>query len=359
MNNKIVIFTRNKPDETLAQYQRILKLKALFERAFNDEVIIFNTYEDINKIKLILNTRKRIKEYLNGLDKKVYTFVIDILDPFSISLIRKYAYKHNIKVYIDIVEEADPKEKKFGILSPSLIMNHYMIRHSVKQNMTVLAISSYFMDYYSNKGIKDIYIPNLLDDEDCSSYLVNRSDNKVNFIFAGYPQKKDALDMIVSSLLTIKKERDDFVLHIAGIDKYDFFKKYPELENSKKEIESFITFHGTLTREGIKGLYYQSDYSIILRDPNMLVTKSGFPTKFVESLMYARPVISNLTSDIGLYLKDEYNGYIVDSFDVDSLTKVIRKALDNKEKRGEMFVNALSSAKENFSPSKYLESLRK
>ena len=359
MSNKIIFFTRQEPKETLAQYLRILKLKDLFASAYNTEVELFNTYEPINRIKLFIKTKKRIKEYLKTLDDNTKIFVIDTLEPGSIKLLNKYATKHNIKVYIDNVEYADPKEKKIGRLSPSLILNHHMINKSVKKNMTVIAISDWFVRYYAKKGIRTLFIPNLIDNNvDYSSFIVDRKEDKVSFIFAGYPQKKDALDMIVKALINIYKIRNDFIFNIAGISESDFFNKYPYLNSDKDIINSFTKFHGQLSREEIRKLYYVSDYSIILRDPLLLVTQSGFPTKFSESLGYARPVIANDVSDVHMYLKDGYNGYLIDEFHIDDLSSAIKKALDNKENRSIMFKNALESSKEHFSPSIYINLLR-
>lgn len=358
MSNKIIFFTRQEPKETLAQYLRILKLKDLFATAYNTEVEMFNTYEPINRIKLFIKTKKRIKEYLKAVDENTKVFVIDTLEPGSIKLLGKYAKKHGIKVYVDIVEYADPKEKKIGRLSPALILNHHMINKSVTKDMTVIAISNWFVDYYNKKDIKSILIPNLIDDKDYSFNIVDKKNEKVSFIFAGYPQKKDALDMIVKSLINIYKERYDFLFNIAGISEEDFFDKYPTLNDEKDVIKTFTKFHGVLSREEIKKLYHVSDFSLVLRDPNLLVTQSGFPTKFTESLSYARPVIANTTSDINMYLKDGYNGYIVSSFNIDDLSSAIKKALDNKENRSIMFKNALNSAKEYFSPSIYINKLR-
>ena len=357
MNKKIVLFTRNEPNETLAQYQRILRIQKLFSNAYNTEVILFNTYEPINKIKLIGKTKKKIKEYLKTLNDDVHIFIIDILDPWSIKTLNKYAKAHNIKVYIDIVEYADPKEKKFGSLSPSLILNHKMIKKSVTKDMTVLAISQWFISYYQKKGIKTIYLPNLIDEEDRSDFIVDRK-GPVSFIFAGYPQKKDALDMIVLSLVELKENGYEFIFNIAGISEVDFFNKYPQLKQYESIIKSFAKFYGQQTRKEIKELYRASDFSIILRDPNLLVTQSGFPTKFMESLSFARPVIANLTSDIGLYLKDGYNGYIVNEFNSSALSIALKKALDNLDKRCIMFNNSLQSSKDYFSPSKFVDAIK-
>ena len=359
--SKIVFFTRNKPDDTLAQYQRIQKLMSLFNKAFEKDVVLFNTYdESLSHSKLILKSKKKIKAYLKAIKYKIDSIVIDTLDPWSIAYLNRYALKRNIKVYIDIVEYADPKEKKFGYLSPSLLLNHRVIKHSVKKNMKVIAISSFFTSYYDRKGIKSVLIPNMINEEDdYSNNVKKRLTDKVHFIFAGYPQKKDALDVTMQAMIALNKQYPDhFCFHIAGLNEEEFFEKYKKLKKNRKEIQSFTAFHGFVRREAIKSLYYKSDFSIIMRDPSMKVCQSGFPTKFSESLSFARPVISNLTSDIGLYLTHKMNGYVVTGFNKESLLTTLKLALEKKAHRKEMFANAYECAKRFFSPSMYIERLR-
>lgn len=357
--NKIIFFTRRKADMTLAHFQRIKKLMALFESAFKEEILLFNTYdENLSHVKLILETKKKIKKFLKVLKNDVDTFVIDDLDPRSIKVVNKYALKHHIKVYIDIVEYADRREKKFGLLSPSLLMNHKVIKKSVKKNMTVIAISSFFVDFYHKKGIKTMLIPNLVNEKEMPT-SPKKSGDQVTFIFAGYPQKKDALDVTMLAMLDLYKEAPrDFKFHIAGIDEEAFFDKYHRLLKYRSKIRDFTVFHGCVKREAIKSLYLKSHFSIIMRDPTLKVTQSGFPTKFSESLGYGCPVIANLTSDISYYLKDKYNGYIVGGFNKDSLLEVLRKALKDKKKYEKMASHALESAKIHFSPSTFIERLK-
>ena len=362
MSKKIIFFIRQKPDDTLAQFQRIKKLVSLFNQAFEQEVVVFNAHDDnLSHVKEVTACKKKIKKYLKTLKpNSVSKIVIDTLDPWSINLLNRYAVKRNIKVYIDLVEFADPREKKYGYLSPSLILNHKMIKRSVKKNMTVLAISHYFMNYYAKKGISSILMPNLInEDEDNAKYLTKKIDDKVHFIFAGYPYKKDALDVTMSAMVSLNNLYPDFFsFHIAGIEEEAFFEKYKKLKKYKKEIDSFTAFHGYVKREAIKSLYLKSDFSIIMRDPSLVTCKAGFPTKFTESLSFARPVIANLTSDIGLYLKDQHNGYVVGGFNKEQLLTALKLAIEQRDLRKEMFKNALDSAKEYFSPSIYVERLR-
>lgn len=358
--NKIIFFTRRKPDLTLAHFQRTNKLMSLFKDTFKEEVILFNTYdENLSHTKLILESKKKIKRYLKTLDRNVDIFVIDDLDPRGIKVLNRYAKKHHIKVYIDIVEYADRREKRFGLLSPSLILNHKMIKGSVKKNMTVIAISSFFVNYYNKKGIKSVLIPNLVDEKEIASYQDKKSENKTSFIFAGYPQKKDALDVTMLAMLDLYKEGPrDFNFHIAGIDEEAFFIKYPRLAKYRQTIREFSVFHGCVKREAIKSLYYKAHFSIIMRDPSLKVTQSGFPTKFSESLGYGCPVIANLTSDISRYLKDKYNGFIVHGYNKKSLLEALKKAIKTQKNYEKLANNALESAKEYFLPSIYFERLR-
>ena len=359
--NKIIFFTRHKPDDTLAQFQRIKKLMSLFNKAFEEDVILFNAYDEkLSHTKQILKTKKKIKAYLKATRYRIDAIVIDILDPWSIKYLNRYALKRNIKVYIDIVEYADPKEKRFGFISPSLYLNHKMIKKSVKKNMTVLAISQFFVDFYKKKGIETVLVPNLINEEDdYTSFVKKKIDNKVHFIFAGYPQKKDALDVTMSAMVSLHNIYPDyFSFHIAGIDKDAFFAKYKKLKKYKKEIESFTAFHGYVKREAIKSLYCKSDFSIIMRDPSLVVCQSGFPTKFTESLSFARPVIANITSDIDKYLVDRSNGYVVGGFNKESLLTALKLAIEQRDNRKEMFASAYKSAKKYFSPSAYIERLK-
>ena len=157
--SNIIFFTRHKVDDTLAQYQRIKKLMVLFNKAFDQEVILFNTHDDkLSHVKDVSMSKKKIKRYLKTLKGDVDKFVIDTLDPWSINIINRYAIKRNIKVYIDLVEFNDAKEKKYGLLDPSLILNHKVIKRSIKKNMTVIAISNAFVKYIKKRILEKIYM---------------------------------------------------------------------------------------------------------------------------------------------------------------------------------------------------------
>lgn len=69
--------------------------------------------------------------------------------------------------------------------------------------------------------------------------------------------------------------------------------------------------------------YCEADFSIFVR-PDRRSSHAGFPTKLAESLAAGTPVITNNTGDIGLYLKDGENGFLLK----DGTQKSVKDVLD-------------------------------
>ena len=76
---------------------------------------------------------------------------------------------------------------------------------------------------------------------------------------------------------------------------------------------------------------------------------AGFPTKFVESLGAGCPVITNYTSDLSLYLKNGFNGFVVKDLNVTSILDVFYTLdLLSLNQLSEMKVKAYKTAKSQF-----------
>ncbi len=328
----------------------------LFKNTFNQEIELLNFYKDCSRLGQIKNTNKMVKSFLNDNPKNIDMIVICSLDPKSIKMIRKYCLENNIKIFIDIVELASPKEKKLGSLSPSLRMNHKIVKRSVTKDMTAIVISHYFEEFYKNKGIETVYIPNLYSKEE----FIEPTSKKLTFGFIGYPQKKDALDMSLKALIELYKQVGDiFEFKVVGISEDEVFAKWPNFKKDKGIIDKFAKFYGKVNHEQVKDIYRSLDYSIIMRNPNLEVTKSGFPTKFVESLSFGRPVIANDTSDIFCYLTEGYNGYVVNSFSSESLLETLLRVISQKDSKKDIYKNAYESAIKYFDIKNFIEPLRR
>ena len=97
-------------------------------------------------------------------------------------------------------------------------------------------------------------------------------------------------------------------LDVIGMTKQQYITGYGNLPKKCNN----IFFHGRVPHtEAVKAVQ-GADFQFLIRDSN-LKNNAGFPTKFVESLACCTPVIATLTSNIGDYLNDGVNGYVVDN----------------------------------------------
>ena len=220
--------------------------------------------------------------------------------------ILKACHKNGIKVVHDVTEW----ECNNG-WSPTDIMRkvdiNLRMRYCMKKMDSVIAISRYLYDYYKCYTSTILVPPTV----DLSSKKWNRerklsTGNTIKLVYAGNAGfgTKDRLDIIVKSVVKFPNMQ----LDVIGMTKQQYITGYGNLP---KEYNN-ILFHGRVPHiEAVKAVQ-DADFQFLIRDNN-LKNNAGFPTKFAESLACCTPVIATLTSDIGNYLKDGVNGYIVDS----------------------------------------------
>lgn len=278
-----------------------------------------------------------IKEWLYQITRFIPLEVIGERKPSAVVLynfpaiagnrIRKYCQKKGIKVLADltewyVVEGNSPRD--------------YIKRWDTNRRMRwlnfrvdgIIAISKY-LKFYKDK-VKTVYIPATVDlqDEKWERDRVIECHNPIRLVYAGSPGagQKDKLDVLIKAVEGSKR----FVLDVFGITKEQFqhnFGQYVQGDN--------IRFHGRVSHLKAIKMVVESDFDVIIRDDN-LVTRAGFPTKFVEAYSCGTPVIATPSSNICDYLKDGENGFVVND------SQPLSKAL---ERIASMDTNALSAVK--------------
>ena len=165
--------------------------------------------------------------------------------------------------------------------------------------------------------------------------------NVIKVVYAGSPAKKDYLkECIIAFGNLTNKERERMEFHIYGAD-----ENYVEDCLSEKQIPEIVA-HGRVAREDVTRALAMSDFSILLRPANERYTKAGFPTKSVEAMMNGCAMICNLTSDLGMYLKDEKNSIIVENCSSEAMTQALRKVIKlNRQEINEVKENAAQNCK--------------
>lgn len=169
-------------------------------------------------------------------------------------------------------------------------------------------------------------------------------------LYAGSPGKKDYLKEIVEAMAGL--ERDKLVnikLVLLGINKTQLITMCEVSENAINKCGHSLKIMGRVEKSEVLHYLQRTDFSVLLRSESQRYAKAGFPTKVVESLATGTPVLCNLTSDLGMYLKDGENSIIVKDCTATKFKDALRRVLDlTYEDRLKLYDNARQTAQKEF-----------
>lgn len=234
--------------------------------------------------------------------------------------LKAFCKRHNIKLYADCTEWYPKGKNPVKNIDTDLRMKH------IQKNIDgVITISRFLYDCYKS-CTNTVLIPPL---NDCDDEKWKSEENKNKhfvFSYAGSPGKdKDKLNMIIEALDGIDNKRE-YEFNIIGITREQYLGYYPEHEEILKRMAERLNFHGRVSRQEVLEALKKSDFSVFFR-PDTIVSRAGFPTKYAEAVTCGVPVIANLTSNIGDYLKDGANGFVINGFSVGEIKKTFEKVL--------------------------------
>lgn len=306
--------------------------------------------------------KKRLKDSLIKLYNEYVIEGIFFYDipPHSILYLKKFAKKQNIKIFHDSVEWYSPQQFKWGKFALPFVLKNIMNRRIIDKQVSVITISRFLQNYFKAKGIKTIRIPIIMDMERIACEK-KKQEGKLKILYAGSPGRKDYLNMIIEGMsLLLKEDLNNIEFNVLGITQQQLIQNCDVNENFLVKCGDNIMAHGRVTREEVLEYLKYTDFTVLLRDPDLRYSKAGFPTKVVESLATATPVICNLTSDLGEYLKNGDNCLIVNSCSATELAETLKRAiaLSANEKRL-LSYNARKTAEKNFDFRNYITEFSK
>lgn len=221
----------------------------------------------------------------------------------------------------------------------------------------VIAISRLLEERYKEFVPNVIRIPTMME---IPSEYANQSNGKpIKLVFTGYLARgKDRLIELINALDLIHEEHSKIELHIYGPTARDVNSQLND-EGTLKRNSDRIFIHGQISHEETLRKCMESDFGIILR-PNRRQSNAGFPTKLAEYMSSGASVITNDTGDIGLYVQNQANGFLLPTvFTVEQLKTVLldivhmdRDALSQMKKR------AFETAVKSFDYRLYADELR-
>lgn len=255
------------------------------------------------------------------------------------SKVLKYCKANNIKVIFDVVEWYEPAQMmggRFGLFYNSFLM---AFKYIYPKANGIIAISSSLGKVFENSKV--IIIPPLISDKIDIPYIYE--DQTLSLIYAGNIGNKDSLLEIIHIVDKLSLN------HSIKLDIFGPTEQEVKLRCNLQSFTTSVKIHGKVKQEEINNYIINSDFTIFVR-PDTHCNRYGFPSKFVESLSLGVPVATNLTSDIGLYLKDGYNGFVIEDRTANSIEAVIMKMLNlTPEEKLAMKKNAIKTAEDNFS----------
>lgn len=274
------------------------------------------------KLHIRLQQGKTTKRFL-----KEWPESIDVIITYNNSLCRwliPFCKKHGLKLINDITEWYAYNE-----LKPTDWLGYaYDMHCRQKRVMNKIVISSYLDHFY--KDTHNIVVPATCDASDKKWYQVSdvaKSNagqyDGITLIYAGTPARKDAVHYVINAVNAIANEGGKIRFLIIGITKEQYIERYKDLLK-EKELNDSIKFLGRVSQDDVPSYYALSDFMVLLRESNRK-SNAGFPTKFSESFTSGTPVIANLTSDIGLYLKDGETGYVVAEPSEDAIYRTLKE----------------------------------
>ena len=311
------------------------------------------------RVKNYVGFKSRLKRFLSNYGNCEYIHVVNI-PVNALFFIKKYAKKHNIKLIHDSVEWYSPEQFKNGRFSlPYIIKNKYNTKWIDKQ-FSVIAISSFLEKHFKSRGINAVRIPVIMNISEMPCEKRTAEDKTV-FLYAGSPGKKDYLAEIIKGFSLLPQELLTRVeLQLLGISKEQLATLCGVEDSAVEYMGNSLVCLGRVPREEVMNRLAAADFTVLLRSETQRYAKAGFPTKAVESLSTATPIITNLTSDLGLYLKDGYNSIIVSDCLPTAFSKAVEKATTlTASEKNQMYSNARKTAEEHFDYKLYGKTLEK
>lgn len=274
-------------------------------------------------------------------------------------MLRSFAKRNRVQLISDSVEWYSPEQFRYGNFSMGMILKNIENRIAINKTIKVVAISEYLNNYFANKDYKSIRIPVILDVINTSCRKTVR-DDKLVIVYAGSPGKKDYFKEIAEGMLMLSpNELKQIEFRIIGATKQQIIVNSGVMEQTIAQLSESLRMFGRMPREDVLKNLEQADFTVLLRSPVQRYAKAGFPTKVVESLASATPVILNLTSDLGQYVKDMQEGILVNDCTAEAFCTAIKKALAlNAEQKREMRNKARECAEKNFDYRNYIQIIK-
>ena len=226
----------------------------------------------------------------------------------------------------------------------------------IDKNFGVIGISSFLQEMFNARGIRSVRIPFVLSSDTVECKLA--SNDRVEIAYVGRPsRRKDYLKDFIDALAQLSgQELCRIHLTIVGVNMQQLKDNYFISQETIDYLGSSLDAKGLVPREEAMKILSGADFTVLYRSDKEVYAKAGFPTKFCESMMSGVPMITNLTSDLGMYLVNEKNGLVISG--KETIVECYRKAINmSKAELYDMKLQARKTAEESLDSTYYIDVL--
>lgn len=177
-------------------------------------------------------------------------------------------------------------------------------------------------------------------------------DDKLRFLFLGVLIKRKGVHDLLEAINRIPREKlnnVEFIIAGTGDEELNLLNK-----SKKYNLEKYVNFIGWTDKEK-KWQLLQECQCMILPSYN-----EGLPMAILEAMSYGMPIIATKVGDIPEAVNDNFNGYLFNAGDIESLKQIIINFINlNKNEWNRMSSNSKELATEKFSSDNYFEKFKK
>jgi len=260
----------------------------------------------------------------------------------------------NATLIVDVVERHDPSQFRLRWFAPYFIRHRLTSWYATLGQARIIVISTSLARGPFRRHRPHV-VPPIVDPDEFTAVAQEPRplEGPVTITYFGSPGAKDDLSGIVAAAsLLSDTERAKCAIVIAGITR-EQLAALPGVSNaSLTKAGRVVEARGSLDRSELRALLASSHFTYLMRDPDAGFARYGFPTKIAESLAAGCPPITNITSDLGSYLRDGVNALVCADQTDEAIAASLRRAIAAVEADDQvrMATAARELAEASFSP---------
>lgn len=228
----------------------------------------------------------------------------------------------------------DAKKSKHNVF---VLIERFLSKFTDKIICVSKADMTYSLDTIKISGNKLFHCPNGVKDSSAKvPNTAHRADNKLKLLSVVRFQAPKDFNTLIDALEIIKD--GNWELSIIG-DGEDMELVNDLIRDKCLQAKVFILGF----KNNVQPFYEACDAVVLIS------RSEGLPMSLIEAMSYSKAIIGSSVGGIPELIKDDWNGYLIDSNDAITLSNKINTFIDNKNKPIEMGIKSFEMYKDNYS----------